>query len=146
MSFHWFWPLIRFDSREDRSSQPLEEEDAGAFTQQPETAHGPRDFQLNPCHWLSVAQSFCQVHALILCPPGSAPFILQMLHSTKSTSFLCSFYESLFRFKCVFDRSQTPLFLMPQMSDLEKRPQVTPQTHLFMSHAKAQSMDRSGAF
>lgn len=35
---------------------------------------------------------------------------------------------------------------MAQMSDLEKRLQVTPQTHPFMSHAKAQGMDHSAAF
>ena len=33
---------------------------------------------------------------------------------------------------------------MPQKGDLKKGLQVTPQTHLFMSHAKAQDMDHSG--
>lgn len=33
---------------------------------------------------------------------------------------------------------------MPQRGDLEKGQQVTPQTRLFISHAKAQGMDCSG--
>lgn len=53
--------------------------------------------------------------------------------------FLCSL--SLDANACLTEVS--PLCLMTQRGDLEKGPQVTPKTHLFMPHAKAQGMNHS---
>lgn len=104
VNFHWFWPLIPSDFLEGASSAP------GGCWRVHTAAWAPRSpgCQLNRCHSLCAALLLPSACPAFVSSRFGLPFILQMPHSTKSSSFLCSFCDlSLSVQLCVWHKSNS---------------------------------------